>query len=117
MSNKEKRWYEQEATVKLGAFVLIVLLLLIIHLLLPGFFPTIIRLSTGGDLEEIVEFLRSFGIWAIAVSFFLDVLVNAVGFLPSIFFRQATGSVGLPRGYLCHGLLNRTRRNQHFADA
>ena len=101
MSNKEKRWYEQEASVKLGAFVLIVLLLLIIHLLLPGFFPTIIRLSTGGDLEEIVEFLRSFGIWAIAVSFFLDVLVNAVGFLPSIFLSTGNGLLfGLPLGIL-----------------
>lgn len=101
MEYKDRPWYEQEAYVKIGAFLLLLLVLFGIHLLLPDFFPKIIKLSSSGNVEEVMEFLRSFGAWAILVSFFLDVLVNAVGVLPSIFISTGNGLLfGLPIGVL-----------------
>lgn len=50
-------------------------------------------------MEETTAYLRSFGPWAILVSFLLDVLINALGFLPSIFLSTANGVIfGLPIG-------------------
>lgn len=100
-NHSPKRWYEQETWVKIASFLLIIFLLLLINWLLPDFFPTIFRLSTGGNVGEIVDFLRSFGVWAMLISFVLDVLVNAVGVLPSIFISTGNGILfGLPLGIL-----------------
>ena len=97
MEHKDKPWYEQEAYVKVGAFLLLLLMFLGIHLLVPDFFPKIFKLTTSGDVDELITFLRSFGVWAIFVSFLLDILVNAVGFLPSIFISTGNGLLfGLP---------------------
>ena len=101
MKPKNKPWYSQEGYVKVAAFLLLLLLFLAIHLMLPDFFPKILKLSTSGNVEELMEFLRSFGAWAILVSFLLDVLVNAVGVLPSIFISTGNGLLfGLPLGIL-----------------
>ena len=101
MEHKDKPWYEQEAYVKVGAFLLLLLMLLVIHLLVPDFFPNILKLTTSGNVDELIDFLRSFGAWALLVSFFLDILVNAVGFLPSIFISTGNGLLfGLPLGVL-----------------
>ena len=101
MEHKDKPWYEQEAYVKVGAFLLLLLMFLGIHLLVPDFFPKIFKLTTSGDVDELITFLRSFGVWAIFVSFLLDILVNAVGFLPSIFISTGNGLLfGLPLGVL-----------------
>ena len=101
MNHKDKPWYEQEAYVKVGAFLLLLLMLLVIHLLVPDFFPNILKLTTSGNVDELIDFLRSFGAWALLVSFFLDILVNAVGFLPSIFISTGNGLLfGLPLGVL-----------------
>ena len=45
----------------------------------------------GGSLQETVDYIQSFGVWAMLFSFCLDVLVNALGFLPSIFISTANG--------------------------
>lgn len=96
MNNKD---YINESYVKIGAFIGIVLLVLAVHIFVPGFFHKIWSLSAKGNLRGTVEFLRSFGPWAIVISFFLDVFINAVGFLPSIFLSTANGVVfGLPIG-------------------
>lgn len=96
MDNKD---YINESYVKIGAFIGIVVLVLLIHFLVPGFFQKIWVLSAKGDLRGTIEFLRSFGPWAILISFLLDVFINAVGFLPSIFLSTANGVVfGLPIG-------------------
>lgn len=58
-----------------------------------------VSFGRGGNLKETTDYLRSFGPWAIVVSFFLDVLINALGFLPSIFLSTANGVIfGLPLG-------------------
>lgn len=72
-----------------------------IHLLVPDFFLKIFKLTTSGNVDELIDFLRSFGIWALLVSFLLDILINAVGFLPSIFISTGNGLLfGLPLGVL-----------------
>ena len=91
MDHKDKPWYEQEAYVKVGAFLLLTLMFFGIHLLVPDFFPKIFKLTTSGNVDELIDFLRSFGIWALLVSFLLDILINAVGFLPSIFISTGNG--------------------------
>lgn len=46
-----------------------------------------------------MEYLRSFGPWAILISFVLDVLINAGSVFPSIFLSTANGLIfGLPLG-------------------
>ena len=76
MDHKDKPWYEQEAYVKVGAFLLLTLMFFGIHLLVPDFFPKIFKLTTSGNVDELIDFLRSFGIWALLVSFLLDILIN-----------------------------------------
>lgn len=91
-----KEWY-----VKIIALGAVFLTCLSIHLAQPSFFPEIWKLSTEGDLENIIIFLRSYGTWAILVSLLIDIFINAVGFLPSIFISTANGLLfGLPIGIL-----------------
>lgn len=75
------------------AFLLLVLSFLLVHILYPDFFPRMFHLVTSGDIDALAEFFRSFGAWAMFFSFWIDVLVNALGFLPSIFISTANGIV------------------------
>lgn len=90
-----------EGTFKIIAFAGLLGILALIHFLDPSFYPQIIHLARGGNIQETVDFLRSFGPWAVAISFLLDVFINAAGCLPSIFLSTANGVVfGLPLGIL-----------------
>lgn len=40
-----------------------------------------------------IAYLHSFGIYAVFMSFFIDVVINIVGFLPSIFISTANGLI------------------------
>ncbi|OKY53613.1 TVP38/TMEM64 family protein [Megasphaera cerevisiae] len=62
-----------------------------IHIVLPDFYRTVWDLSMSGNMEGTIEYLRSFGVWAIAVSMVIDIVINIVGFLPSIFISTANG--------------------------
>ncbi|MBO6179649.1 MAG: TVP38/TMEM64 family protein [Selenomonadaceae bacterium] len=75
--------------VKLIAFLLIILLLILIHTLEPNFFPYLWRMLLNGDILETAHYIESFGAWAIAFSFFLTLFVNALGFPPAIIFSTA----------------------------
>ena len=89
----------QEKTFKIAAFIGLIVLLILIHIVDPGFYPQIIHLAKGGNMKETVAFLQSYGPWAILVSFLLDVFINAAGCLPTIFLSTANGVVfGLPIG-------------------
>lgn len=83
----------EEQYIRIGLCVLLILLLAAIHLVDPEFYPTIWHLSRTGDFAGTVAYLQSFGAWAMAVSFLIDVLINIVGFLPSIFLSTANGLV------------------------
>jgi uncharacterized membrane protein YdjX (TVP38/TMEM64 family) len=94
--NREKL---QEGSFKLIAFLLLAALLGGIHFFCPEVTHNLWLLTKGGSIDETVAYLRSFGPWAIFISFALDVLINALGFLPSIFLSTANGVIfGLPIG-------------------
>ncbi|NLU44690.1 MAG: TVP38/TMEM64 family protein [Acholeplasmataceae bacterium] len=97
----KKNWDKQDNVVKIIALATLLLLVLSINIMSPNFFAKVWTLATSGNIESTVEFLASYGIWAVAISFLLDVLINAVGFLPSIFLSTANGLIfGLPLGIL-----------------
>lgn len=82
-----------ERWVQVIALGLTLALLVIIHVLDPQFYSTMWHLATNGNMEEIAQFLQTYGPWAMLVSMILDIFVNAVGFLPSIFISTANGLV------------------------
>lgn len=91
---QHKQWSEkEERRIKIALVVFLVVVLGGIHLLDPHFYPTIWRLSHSGDFNGTVVFLQGYGIWAMAVSFLIDVIINIVGFLPSIFLSTANGLI------------------------
>lgn len=77
--------------VKLITVVLLIIVLGGIHIADPEFFPQFWHIATSGNMHNTVEYIASFGMWAMVFSFLLDVLINALGFLPSIFVSTANG--------------------------
>lgn len=82
-----------EGWVQLIAGIGFIVLLIIINIVDPTFYPTMWHLATSGSMEEVAEYIQSFGPMAMLVSMVLDIFVNAVGFLPSIFISTANGLV------------------------
>lgn len=80
-----------EKTVKIITVVLFIAVLGTIHLLNPNFYGDFWHVATSGNMQETVAYIDSFGMWAMVFSFLLDVLINALGFLPSIFVSTANG--------------------------
>lgn len=99
---KEKDWLNNPDTIaKVVAAVLLVALFGLIHFFAQDFFTNTFKLAVSGNVNGLVEYLRSFGPWAMVVSFFLDVLINAGSIFPSIFLSTANGLIfGLPLGIL-----------------
>ena len=98
----EKDWLKNPDTIsKIVVAVLLVALFGLIHFFAQDFFTNTFKLAVSGNVNGLVEYLRSFGPWAIVVSFFLDVLINAGSIFPSIFLSTANGLIfGLPLGIL-----------------
>jgi len=95
----KKKWDKRDNIVKVVALATLIALVLAINFMSPYFFEKVWQLATSGNVHSTVEFLASYGIWAVAISFLLDVLINSVGFLPSIFLSTANGLIfGLPLG-------------------
>lgn len=85
--------------IKLLVVALILALGVGIYLLVPGFYAKLFSIAASGNIEEIVEFIQSFGVWAMLISFLLGVLINALSVLPTIFLSTANGLIfGLPLG-------------------
>ena len=82
---------KSEGTVRLVALVLLLLLCGGVCLAFPEVCARLWHVMTCGSMEETIGYIQSFGVWAMVFSFFLDVLVNALGFLPSIFISTANG--------------------------
>ena len=82
-----------EGWVQLIAGIGFIVLLIVINIVDPTFYPTMWHLATSGSMEEVAEYIQSFGPMAMVVSMVLDIFVNAVGFLPSIFISAANGLV------------------------
>ena len=99
MNNTKQWWQDVDVLTKISAAVLLVLLVVGIQLLVPEFFSNTLQLAISGNVDGLVEYLRSFGSWAIVISFLLDVLINAASIFPSIFLSTANGLIfGLPLG-------------------
>ncbi len=86
MNDKKKERY-----IQLGLLSGLVVLGLLVYILVPGFYDDMWELALSGDVQRMAEVLQSYGPWAMVISFVLDVLINALGFLPSIFFSTANG--------------------------
>ena len=99
---EEKDWLKNPDTIsKVVVAVLLVALFGLIHFCAHDFFTNTFKLAVSGNVNGLVEYLRSFGPWAMVVSFFLDVLINAGSIFPSIFLSTANGLIfGLPLGIL-----------------
>ena len=80
-----------ETTVKCTALILLFLLFGGVWLLFPDVCARLWYIMTCGSMQETIDYIQSFGVWAMLFSFCLDVLVNALGFLPSIFISTANG--------------------------
>lgn len=101
MNDKKQWWQDVDVITKLVAAVLLVMLVVGVQLLAPDFFRHTLQLAVSGNVTGLVEYLRSFGPWAILISFLLDVLINAASIFPSIFLSTANGLIfGLPLGIL-----------------
>ena len=86
MNDKKKERY-----IQLGLLSGLVVLGLLVYILVPGFYDDMWELILSGDVQRMADVLQSYGPWAMVISFVLDVLINALGFLPSIFFSTANG--------------------------
>lgn len=86
MNDKKKERY-----IQLGLLSGLIVLGLLVYVLVPGFYDDMWELILSGDVQRMAEVLQSYGPWAMVISFVLDVLINALGFLPSIFFSTANG--------------------------
>ena len=86
MNDKKKERY-----IQLGLLGGLVILGVLVYVLVPGFYDDMWELILSGDVQRMAEVLQSYGPWAMVISFVLDVLINALGFLPSIFFSTANG--------------------------
>lgn len=106
----DKDWLKNpDIVAKIVVAVLLVLLVCFIQYFSDGFFNKIFKLAVSGDVRGLVEFLRSFGPWALVVSFILDVLINAGSIFPSIFLSTANGLIfGLPVGIVLSWLAETT---------
>lgn len=100
--NTKKNWLKNPNIVtKIVAAVLLAVLIGAIHYFADDFFTKTFTLAVSGDVEALAAYLRSFGNWAIVISFVLDVLINAGSIFPSIFLSTANGLIfGLPLGIL-----------------
>ena len=86
-----------EGLVQVIAGVLFVVLLIIINIVAPKFYKTMWHLATSGSMEDNAEYIQGYGTMAMVVSMLLDIFVNAVGFLPSIFISTENGLVFVMR--------------------
>ena len=86
MNDKKK-----ERFIQLGFLSGLIALGVLVYVLVPGFYDDMWELALSGDVQRMAEVLQSYGPWAMVISFVLDVLINALGFLPSIFFSTANG--------------------------
>ena len=103
-------WYENpDGVTKIVALVLLVILCAVVYFFCGNFVENTFRLAISGNVSALAAYLRSFGPWAVAISFFIDVLINSGSVFPSIFMSTANGLIfGLPLGILISWLAETT---------
>lgn len=83
---------------RIAQIIIIILLVatVISYFLVPGvssFFNKIFKLFSSTNIENIVEYIRSFGIYAVIVSFFLMVFQSLVAPLPAFLITFANAAI------------------------
>ena len=73
MENKTKWYHDPDVITKIIAVAFLVLLGCCIHFFAQDFFDKTLKLAISGNVNALAEYLRSFGPWAIVISFLLDV--------------------------------------------
>ena len=63
-----------ESKINLALIAALICVLVGIHTAMPDFYQKLFYLSTQGDVDKIIYFFRSFGVWAILISFIVDVI-------------------------------------------
>lgn len=107
---KKKDWLKNpDIITKIIAAVLLVALVAIFHFFAGDFFNKTFTLAISGNVGGLAEYLRSFGGWAMTVSFMIDVLINVGSIFPSVFLSTANGLIfGLPVGIVLSWLAETT---------
>ena len=82
-----------ETHLKIALFLILLILFGAIQVLIPDFYTTVWDLSMSGNLHGTIDYLRSFRGWAVVISMIINIVINVVGFLPSIFISTANGVV------------------------
>ena len=99
--DEERPFRRPEVWLKVGIATLLVAMGMLIYWFNPALYVKLGYLLTSGDIDSIAELLHSYGIWAMAVSMVIDILINILGFLPSVFISTANGVVfGLVPGII-----------------
>ena len=94
-------WLKSEKAVKCIGVLLLLVLIGTVFCLNPEFFMKLWSIMLSGDIQKTVDYIKSFGSWAVIFAFLLCVIINALGFLPAIFFSTANAVVfGLFEGII-----------------
>ena len=106
----EEKWYQDpEKATRAAVFAILLAGGALTWWLAGDQVNTMFALAVSGDVDGLAEYFRSFGAWAIVISFVLDVLINAGSVFPSIFISTANGLIfGLPLGILISWLAETT---------
>lgn len=106
----EEKWYQNPEKASQAAAVIILAMAALLTWLFAGEeVKNMFALAVSGDVEALAAYFRSFGAWAMLISFLLDVLINAGSIFPSIFISTANGLIfGLPLGILISWLAETT---------
>ena len=90
----EEKWYQNPEKASQAAAVIILALAALLTWLFAGEeVKKMFALAVSGDVEALAAYFRSFGAWAMLISFLLDVLINAGSIFPSIFISTANGLI------------------------
>ncbi|MCD7974938.1 MAG: TVP38/TMEM64 family protein [Phascolarctobacterium sp.] len=109
MEKKKDCLKNPDIITKIIAAVLLVALVAIFHFFAWDFFNKTFTLAISGNVGGLAEYLRSFGGWAMTVSFMIDVLINVGSIFPSVFLSTANGLIfGLPVGIVISWLAETT---------
>lgn len=106
----EEKWYQDpEKATKAAVLAILAAGAVATWMLAGDEVNKLFTLAVSGDVDALAEYFRSYGAWAMLISFVLDVLINAGSVFPSIFISTANGLIfGLPMGILISWLAETT---------
>ena len=106
----EEKWYQDpEKAARVVVLAILAAGAAVTWLLAGDEVNKLFTFAVSGDVDALAEYFRSYGAWAMLISFVLDVLINAGSVFPSIFISTSNGLIfGLPMGILISWLAETT---------